>query len=399
MVRKTVSGWIFIIFGVHFVIVSVFSTYAIDEKFDEKPDSARQSKLDFRLAASWSKRFCNWKIFLPKAPSSDFKNKIFGVATGSLYTFEKLLPFCKSIRIAGFRGVVVIGVSKLKGSEERKRNKMFDKYNISRVYLDATKGADWGQSICRYYTYMEFLDHFANRHDSVLVTDVRDVIFQEDPFNSSPYGSQNLISSDTNLLLFEEGLNDISEAKVTLRNTGPNFRWLTTVYGHKKFDQIKNNTPLCSGTTIGTKAGLKYYTMAMLLQGYLCLKRNARKFIKNRGHVCSGGADQGFHNFLFWNRMLIGAVSIRNGAGPVYTIGSFRGKPVKSLDFDRDMNGRVVSPSQRGAQYAVPIIHQWDRHKDLVKYVYEKYNLKLEGVPFHQFDSRLSKGSFTGKHG
>jgi hypothetical protein len=72
-----------------------------------------------------------------------------------------------------------------------------------------------------------------------------------------------------------------------------------------------------------------YYTRAMLYEAYLCLARNPKKYDGKRGHVCSGGADQGFHNYLFWNNMLNASVALLNAEGPVYTIGVFRGKPVQ----------------------------------------------------------------------
>ena len=269
-------------------------------------DNEPTSKDALNLASSWSKNFCGWNVVLPGMIEDAVadSNKIFGMATGTEYTVEKLVPFCKSVRLSGYRGSVLLGISKLKGSAERKRNKMFKKYNIASIYLDRVKGNEWSQSICRYHAYMQVVDHFANENDSILITDVRDVIFQDDPFNSNPYGSMHFLNSSVNLLLFLEGLNDISKDRVTLANTAPNVRWITNIYSYKIFKSLGHNPPICSGTTIGKKSGMQYYLRSMLYQGYLCLKRNPKKYIKNRGHVCSGGADQGFHNFLFWDKHL-----------------------------------------------------------------------------------------------
>ena len=350
-------------------------------------------------ALSWSREFCRWNIFLPRKFELEYiqPNKIFGMAIGAAYTYEKLLPFCKSVRLSGFNGAVLIGISKLKGNAEKRRNKMFSKYNITGIYLDNMRGNEWGQSICRYQAYMEFTDNFAEQKEIILITDVRDVFFQEDPFDSVPFGAKNFLNSSINLLLFQEGLNDISNEVVTLSNTAPNFRWMTNIYGYKVFGAFRYKTPLCSGTTIGTKSGLQDYTRAMILEGYLCLKRNPKKFVKKRGHVCSGGADQGFHNFLFWSKRLPMGAALKNGDGPVYTVGMIRGKPARSLNFDQNHLGEVVSPVQRGPECRVPVIHQWDRHNDLIKYVYEKYDLRAEGLTEKEFLLQLSRGSFTGK--
>ena len=244
---------------------------------------------------------------------------------------------------------------------------------------------------------MALVEAFASEKDHILVSDVRDVFFQDDPFLSFAFGSENFLRSGTNLLLFSEGLNDILEGNATLRNTRVNFLWLANIYGVKQAKKLGGNAVLCSGTTIGTKSGMLYYTRAMLYEGYLCLKRNHNKIDVGRGHVCSGGADQGFHNFLFWNNLLLGAEMMHNAAGPVYTVGIFRGKPVRYADFDRDVAGKVISPPKRGSSYPVPVIHQWDRHQDLLEYVFEEFELAKEGVDKRKFRSNLLDGGYSGK--
>jgi hypothetical protein len=92
------------------------------------------------------------------------------------------------------------------------------------------------------------------------------------------------------------------------------------------------------------------------------------------------------------------SVALLNGAGPVYTIGIFRGKPVRSLNFDQNIFGDLISPLERGSQVVVPLIHQWDRHDDLVKHVFKKFELVSEGVSMRTFSSNLLEGGFSGKH-
>ena len=359
--------------------------------------SISENKLLFGEA--WSKKFCNWqsKISFQEKARTSSPNIIIGIAIGSSYTYDKLVPFCKSARLSGFYGSVILGVTKLKAQNEKKRKKMFDKFNITGVYLPGLKGNEWGQSTCRYHAYLKIIRHFASEGDSILISDVRDVFFQADPFISVPLGAVNFLNTTTNLLLFSEGLNDISEQQATLRNMRGNFRWIVNIYGYKKSKLISHNPVLCSGTTIGTRSAMIYYTRAMLHEAYLCVTRNPKKFDGKRGHVCSGGADQGFHNYLFWNNMLNASVVLLNAGGPVYTIGVFRGKPVRSLNFERNSEGDVISPSQRGAQYIVPVIHQWDRHADLLEHVFKKFDLVSEGVSKRTFSSHLLDGSFSAK--
>ena len=85
-----------------------------------------ESKLHF--GSVWSAKFCHWdskKITLPVKYDSKSRNLIIGIATGPSYTFDKLAPFCKSARLSGFSGNIVIGVSKLRRNEERKRMQFY----------------------------------------------------------------------------------------------------------------------------------------------------------------------------------------------------------------------------------------------------------------------------------
>jgi hypothetical protein len=63
-----------------------------------------------------------------------------------------------------------------------------------------------------------------------------------------------------------------------------------------------------------------------------------------RRDVCIGGADQAFHNVLFYRGQLPGAHAVVNGAGQVYTVGVF-GK--FGMTLRRDAEGFVVNDDGR----------------------------------------------------
>lgn len=359
---------------------------------------ARSHTPSIEVVKEWSRSFCSWSSDLPDIKRTSI-NLITGIALGSSYTSAKLLPYCKSVRHAGFEGEVILGVSSINPKEEKKRTEMFTKFNITVVYVNGIREGPWGQSICRYLVYLLFIEKFATEYDSILVSDVRDVFFQDDPFNSQPFGSRNFMNATTSLLLFEEGLNDI-HGKATLRNVKINFRWLTGVYGRKVSSKLSHNSVLCSGTTIGKKEALVTYLVSMLYEAKSCLRRNPVKFLKHHhrmNHVCAGGADQGFHNYLFWNNLLPEASSVLNGVGPVYTLGIFENKPVRSLRFEQDEDGVILSPSARGLSRPVPIIHQWDRHKVLVAHVAKYLDFESEGISMKHFNNHLKDGGFSGR--
>jgi hypothetical protein len=48
--------------------------------------------------------------------------------TGTSYTHDKIVPFAKSLRVSGFNGPIIIGVTAVKGKLGQKRVAMADKW-------------------------------------------------------------------------------------------------------------------------------------------------------------------------------------------------------------------------------------------------------------------------------
>lgn len=177
------------------------------------------------------------------------------VRDGSSYTFDKIVPFVKSLRMSGFKGVIIIGVSPLKGKENQKREAMFDKWNVTSIDMGNTKGGSWGQAICRYAAFMEFAKLFVPEDGMVLSSDVRDVYFQGNPFDDEVLGGRRWLGKKASLLVFQEGLNDIHGMGLTLSNQKNNKRWIETQYGAAELKKFGHMDVHCSGTTMGTQRG------------------------------------------------------------------------------------------------------------------------------------------------
>jgi len=134
----------------------------------------------------------------------------------------------------------------------------------------------------------------------VLIMDVRDSIFQMDPFGP---GSPPIAG----LQVFQEHPNQTTEhwlANVPLskcKGPGPKTLWF-------------NKTMLCSGTTIGTRAAMLKYLEVM----YGEMKAWIRQ---KKCHFGMNGDDQSIHNYLFYTGQLPFAHSIRNRIGIVNTPG------------------------------------------------------------------------------
>lgn len=91
------------------------------------------------------------------------------------------------------------------------------------------------------------------------------------------------------------------------------------------------------------------------------------------------GADQGFHNYLYYSNKLAQAVSINSitvfdqGRGAINNLGAMRTAPLedwgngKILDFQSNTSMTVLNWDGSIS----PVVHQFDRHQVLSKFVYK----------------------------
>jgi|SRR5450756_2579974 len=188
----------------------------------------------------------------------------------------------------------------------------------------------------RFLQYLDFLKNQSAQYDKVMLTDVRDVFFQADPFERVP---------DNQLWMFQE------EGPHTLGSEGRNRRWVEATFGKKVLRQIADNRIICAGITIGSYAQIAGYLQAMEPE----LLARTPVYIP----------DQAIHNALAYTGAFnhLNPVVVKNGDGPVLTVGM-----MKEEQYKWDNAGRLVDAA--GVPYAV--IHQFDRHPTLVSRLHDQ---------------------------
>lgn len=159
---------------------------------------------------------------------------------------------------------------------------------------------------------------------AVLVTDVRDVLFQDDPFRQPVTG----------LELFTE------EAGVTIGKQVANRDWILDLYGPSVLAQLEAKPVSCCGTVIGDRASVLHYLAEMRQESFW-----RRKPLTAH--------DQGIHNYLLWTGRLAPMRLVANGEGRVLTMALM-------ATIDRNEQGFVIN--RDGSVPAV--IHQYDRHPE-----------------------------------
>ena len=238
------------------------------------------------------------------------KNLVMGMAVG--YTLEKVKPFVLSLR-KFYNDRIIFLVDKLddESNEFYKSNnvEIFHGAVLDRAYL------------LRYKYYLEILKNTSSV-DKVMLTDTRDVIFQDDPF-SKMSGCDYEFCAEPELI----------------KNCEHNRKWYEILYGNEELNKIQNNFVICAGTTLGNLSSIMNYLQEML---------NEFDRLFKSGVVVS--MDQPVHNHLVYSNKLNNYRINENGKGIVSTM-----HHSKYLRFDRA--GRLLNEDNS----VTPVVHQYDR--------------------------------------
>jgi hypothetical protein len=201
------------------------------------------------------------------------------------------------------------------------------------LWRDLERDLEGFQSL-RYFHYLDYLRNRAMEADMVMLSDVRDVVFQQDPF-SEPLHCELEVFLESN--------------HVKVGNNAFNRRWIRTLYGARMANQMGEEVVSCSGTTVGTRCGVLRYLECVCAE----IEKQRRPL---------GAHDQGIHNYLIRNNRLAPLSIRRNGEGRILTVGEQVEVKLSQSDEVLNHDGRVV-----------PVVHQYDRHPALATLLWQRY--------------------------
>jgi hypothetical protein len=270
---------------------------------------------------------------LPRAPVG--RNLILGMATN--YTVASLGPFVRSLRRSGYADEVVLLVSDL----DSETAEFLKQYDVTCQDIREFKARGVDISLERYAYYHHLLKSLGNQNryvDNVFITDVRDVIFQGNPFSDAPTGEVVVYLEDRSMAL----------------DTCPiNSNWLRAGFGDHAVFELRGHRISCSGTVLGTWNGILRYLLLMQLTTFECAA--PARLMR--------GIDQGIHNVII-HRNRLQPVTVAENGEHVFTMGyvpdtSVIITPEKKV---ADSSGRVCS-----------VLRQYDRHAAVAHLVSELY--------------------------
>lgn len=250
------------------------------------------------------------------------KNLVLGAATWQIK--EHVYKFVRSLRKC-YSGDICLLVN----SNPKPDTKQFYKENNIITISTNIKGKKIQRK--RFNIFLELLER--STYNKIFLTDVRDVIFQKNPFDYN--------NTDNINFFFEDQI---------INKCQHNSRWIKKLYGNKIYEDIKFSQISCSGTIYGNKDEIIKYLK--LMEHHMKKYRYFSFF--NFPH------DQGWHNYIVHKEKFLKKKHFFNQDGFVVNLAHAEEKNFVFSDYLKTKNGEIVS-----------VIHQYDRYN---------FNLSMQNI-------------------
>lgn len=280
------------------------------------------------------------------------RHLILGLATG--LAEAQLRPFFLSLERAGYRGEVCLFVKDLdRAALDFLRARHVNLVPLPTAYLRPrwarlAAAAAWFMkpaqrrrfteqaaltflhpAASRFICYRSYLEICRPAYDRVLLADIRDILFQRDPFDFA----------------LPAGLGVFLEAGgQTLGSCPMNSQWLRAGFGAAAVRELGDKKISCAGTVIGTTAAMADY-----------LERLTRALYATKSRQT---IDQAAHNWVIYRQPPPALHIFDNETGPVLTMHYLDAGQIRL-----DETGRVLN----AAGHVVNTLHQYDRHPALAR--------------------------------
>ena len=191
------------------------------------------------------------------------RNLIIGFWSG--LPFGELEPFLASLRNTGFDGDLCILVDNV--TAETVRQLVAHGVVVERLGQSAQSRMA-SQCSC-FFAYLDFLARHEDRYRHVMLADLRNVVFQSDPF-AQPFPSDVVFAHE----------------RCRLVDSAMNRRWVEQAYGRPVAENMRNCLVSHTGATFGTIGGVLKYLTAMTSE------------LTSRPVAMEEGIEQGVHNYV-----------------------------------------------------------------------------------------------------
>ena len=263
---------------------------------------------------------------LATTSAADARRLVLGAAIG--FGVEQVRVFVESLRASGYGGDVMM----LIGWPGLRVGRYLKSRGVDVIRVFQTRSFSRSVHARRYAIYLDYIKARAGHYDQVMMSDVRDVVFQGNPFAGI---------DNTKCHFYLEA------ASRTIGEDPTNLRWVKGCFTAAEADALAHHRISCSGITIGGTAEIIAYLEHMVAK----INAMPLRIYRTIGH----GYDQAIHNYLVYlDPAIDGVVEENNGH-----IATMALEPRDSYSLDtaariRGADGRLY-----------PICHQYDRFPDI----------------------------------
>jgi hypothetical protein len=298
------------------------------------------------------------------------KNLVMGLAAN--YNKEKIFSFVTSLRNSGYADDVVLLTTCL----DEETISFLKYWNVIPVKCWQSLFSYLHMQSFRHIAYYDYLSNLPPEgcYKRIFLTDVRDVVFQENPFDVIP---------EDNITFFLE------DRHLSIGSCPWNSQWVRTGFGEEELTKIADKPISCSGTVMGTSSSIMEYLLQMLILSTF-LREEALGEIS---------MDQAVHNVLIYRQLISDQRIAENGDG-VLTLAHLLGPSPVLISEDKftailgrepvfvDNSGIVYYSTRKFA-----VVHQYDRVVELSEIIRNRWRAEgmlqeREQIPSH---SELSK--------
>lgn len=255
---------------------------------------------------------------------------VVGYATG--YDAAIIAPFVRSLR-AVFDGRVALVVDDRPDVIE-----LLTTHGIDILHPEPAAAWEPHPVVARFAVYARILEAYPDVVD-VLLTDVRDVVFQADPFGPPPRRMEVFVE-------YEDGV---------LGDHAFNMKHLAALAGDEMAEALADKPCICVGTVIGPRDELLRFCRLLLMLAAIPRSERGGAF----------GADQAACNLAVHLDLI--RTEIQPNFRRVATLGMTDGKSLAWTD------DQIVNPDGGIS----PIVHQYDRHPSLMAAVHARWGQGL----------------------
>jgi hypothetical protein len=277
------------------------------------------------------------------------KNLILGIAKG--YAFKDLALFVGSLKQTDYDGDICLFVSDISTTDcnaLRKYRIQTIPFSLNYPYIKKVENfakkyskddfKHLGLQSLRYVIYYLYLAEQQSKYSNIMLADVRDVVFQKDPFDFE--------FEETSLSCFCEN------SKYSINSQEFNAHIVRRALGENVLREIGMNPIVCSGITLGP---------TQLIMSYLEKMIECMKGIKT---VSLNSSDQAIHNYLIYSKQLKNVKLFNNEKGPVLHL-----RIVDAEEIRLDDKGFCINDNRD----VFNVVHQYYQHPGLIKKFQEKY--------------------------